>query len=98
MLGTCKSGMILSSFYRHNDCTFWMVIRGAIITTVNIMGTLTGQLLCRILLLKDVIIANSSRIAFPCHKDFAFRVYGDLSFDGTALFLCLPSKRVKLYR
>ena len=96
LLGTCKSGMILSSFYRHNDIAFGIVIRGDIITTVNIMGTLTGQFLCRILLFKDVIIMNSSRIAFTCHKDFAFRVYGNLSLDGMALFLCLPPKRVKL--
>src|SRR3989339_1144330 len=85
--GTWKSGMILSTFYRHNDSAFWIVIRGAIITTVNIMGTLTEQFLCRILLFKDVIIMNSSRIAFTCHKDFTFRVYGNLSLDGMALLL-----------
>ena len=72
LLGTCKSGMILSSFYRHNDSAFWIGIRGAIITTVNIMGTLTGQFPCRILLFKDVIIMNSSRIAFPCQKSISF--------------------------
>ena len=71
--GKRKSGMILSSFYRHNDSAFWIAIRGAIITTVTIlMGTLTGQFLCRILLLKDVIIMNTSRIAFPCHKSISF--------------------------
>src|SRR5574337_1681029 len=86
-LGTGKSRMILSSFYRHNNNALWIVIRRTVITTINIMGTFSGQLLRRILLFKDVIIMNSSRIAFTCHKDFALRVYGNLRLEGMALFL-----------
>src|SRR5574337_1606202 len=85
--GTGKSRMILSSFYRHNNSAFRIVIRRTVITTINIMGTFSGQLLRRILLFNDVIIMNSSRIAFTCHKDFALRVYGNLRLDGMTLLL-----------
>ncbi len=86
---------IASSLYRQYNHMVRGVIRSASVSTVSIMDTLLShsfetslwQLFSRILLLEDVIITNSSRVAFTYLKNIPLGIYCNLRLDGMPFLL-----------
>lgn len=84
---TSKDTMNSLLLYRHIHIAIRIIGVNTNIATIHIISTFQRQFLGGILLLKDFIITNLSRITLINQKNLSLGIYRYLCFDRMALFL-----------